>query len=454
MSNNNFIKKTCDYYGPGSVIYNKTHSIDVFFSNGLSELKTVCITLVSLDGAVAVKIKEIHDYFFNYEAIIDSYTFEKMKSEQSLEIHFDEIRFQIVELLKEISSKETFVKLEVENEKCQLIFYGKSKIKCVVFLVIDLKLTDPREIINEMANCITSLKEKHEYLLKEIHSLRREIATKDAAVKDICTKKNSLEKEFYQQLDSIYTVALKEQNVIEKKLNMEIQHLMKKVTRMLSHVERLDNEILLKHESDAQLLQGMQNMKLENEKNHSTINELKTEIIKLNSDKAKMEKDSLDLKWAIDQKNRLLEELEKKNGELEKDMKEATKIIAQKSQINDEIAKDLVQANQMLVNFNYHYDNISKECDNLKEQLQSKELIIEQQQSKLNNLCKEFTSYKKTYSQEEISKLKRQLEKANEKLRELEKQNREAVMLNNVLTKKLSATEFLENQNPNAFANM
>lgn len=45
-----------------------------------------------------------------------------------------------------------FLKCEVHDKKCTLVFYFKSKIKSIIYLTLDLMITNQREIYNEMIN--------------------------------------------------------------------------------------------------------------------------------------------------------------------------------------------------------------------------------------------------------------------------------------------------------------
>lgn len=43
-----------------------------------------------------------------------------------------------------------YLKCEVSGDVCSLIFYGRSKIKSLVFLTLDLLVTDQKEILSEL----------------------------------------------------------------------------------------------------------------------------------------------------------------------------------------------------------------------------------------------------------------------------------------------------------------
>lgn len=50
------------------------------------------------------------------------------------------------------------MRLESNDLKCTLIFYEKSKLKCLIFLVLELDATTQKDIVLEMTEMITNLK--------------------------------------------------------------------------------------------------------------------------------------------------------------------------------------------------------------------------------------------------------------------------------------------------------
>lgn len=50
------------------------------------------------------------------------------------------------------------LRLEVDDIKCKVVFYEKSRIKSLIFLTIDLLVTCEKEIITEMSSNISQLK--------------------------------------------------------------------------------------------------------------------------------------------------------------------------------------------------------------------------------------------------------------------------------------------------------
>ena len=49
---------------------------------------------------------EVDNYAFNYTGTVDTCAFERMKTEQSLEICFEELQAQLVNLLQEVQQEQ------------------------------------------------------------------------------------------------------------------------------------------------------------------------------------------------------------------------------------------------------------------------------------------------------------------------------------------------------------
>lgn len=50
------------------------------------------------------------------------------------------------------------MKVEANDSHCKVIFYEKSRIKALIFLTIDLTLTNQKELVDEMTISIAQLK--------------------------------------------------------------------------------------------------------------------------------------------------------------------------------------------------------------------------------------------------------------------------------------------------------
>lgn len=50
------------------------------------------------------------------------------------------------------------LKIEADEVRCKIIFYERSKIKSLIFLTLELVLTNQKEVIDEMSSNIHQLK--------------------------------------------------------------------------------------------------------------------------------------------------------------------------------------------------------------------------------------------------------------------------------------------------------
>lgn len=90
-----------------------------------------------------------------------------MRVNQNLDINFSEFKSNLLEMLQQFHNKELlgisynkifliivnffrFIKCEVYEDICSVIFYGRSKIKSLVFLTLDLNATSQKEILSEL----------------------------------------------------------------------------------------------------------------------------------------------------------------------------------------------------------------------------------------------------------------------------------------------------------------
>lgn len=106
-----------------NIIYNSTHCVDVLYSNGNYNQRNILFIIIKLENAVAssvpilitkllidvfqkFKLRDTTEYSFNFTIIIDRLTFDRMKQEQMLDISFEEFQPQIIELLKQTSTKQ------------------------------------------------------------------------------------------------------------------------------------------------------------------------------------------------------------------------------------------------------------------------------------------------------------------------------------------------------------
>ncbi|GJQ85942.1 hypothetical protein Trydic_g21790 [Trypoxylus dichotomus] len=428
-------------------VYGNCHTVDVLLSNGLSKSRNVLIDLIKKQQCLEVKLRDQNDFSFNYTASIDWLTFDRMKNEQHLEICFEEFYLQFIDLLKQTAVKELLLRLEQTNERCRMIFYEKSRIKSLIFLIVDLDCTDQKEIINEMATNIKLLRESNHEVSSELELARGRLKEKEMVLNTALISHHQVQKKFIEDIRSVESAFSFGIDKIERKINEKINNLSKQCNSLLTDINLVKNQHKYQENVYSQAIFQLEQFKRDNEKNYKIIDGFKSEIDVLNYQKTQDEKNLKEIKSSMASKDLEIERLKAENAELRKDMQEATRIIAQKTKTHDEIAKDLVQANTMLVNFNKQYDNVSKEVDYLQSIIKSKDKALESQSLQLKSVKDEFENYRKDCNVESLNNLQRELRKSQERIGELEKNNREAAKINGLLTKKLANGDLFDVRN-------
>lgn len=125
-----------------------------------------------------IKARDVNDYRFNYCVDVDEAVFAKIKRDQCLDIDFFELKTQILDLLRLTETTKMQVKQQrtrqlfliklyfrslrfvADEEKLTIMFYEKTKLKSLVFLSLDLHVTDQNDVIKEMMTNIQQLKVK------------------------------------------------------------------------------------------------------------------------------------------------------------------------------------------------------------------------------------------------------------------------------------------------------
>nr|XP_022904851.1 cilia- and flagella-associated protein 58-like [Onthophagus taurus] len=428
-------------------LYNQTHSIDVLNKNGNAEVKNVLIKISRFSQYLQIKLRDINDFSFNFTSSVDWSTFETMKSDQCLEICYEEFHTQLIELLKLTLRREMLLRVECNETTCKMIFYERSRIKSLIFLIIHFNLTNQKEIIDEMSLNITQLKEINHGVNSQISSLKNQINEQKVLLDTALTTNHHLEKRFFQDVKCIEETFMNNLMGIENIFSTKMDVMFRKHLKILKDVDILKRGSRFKETLYSQTLLDLDKTKGDNLKQFRLIEELRNEINTLSLNKNQKEKILGDQQHEIMTKMKEIDNLTSTLNELRRDNLEATKIIAQKDKTNDEIARDLVQANTMLVNFTNQNDFMCKEIDQLKKLVTAQEKTVEDQMGQLKYINKQFEEYKKMYNEEKLCQLRSDLFKAKDRLEELEKQNREAIKINTLLTKKLASGETFSNGN-------
>lgn len=319
------------------------------------------------------------------------------------------------------------VKLDADENKCRIIFYEKSRIKSLIFLILDLNPTEQKEIIDEMALSLFQVKETNKNLTSQMALLRKQIQDKDATLRNVSQNSLELEKHFAKQLQNAERTFLVIAGKFESSLSDKLQKMHLRHLKLLCDLERVKADNQLKCESSSRLVRSMQNLRLENEANQRTIGTLKLEMEKLNASQGKLRSENGDLRVEMMKREEAISELKREVASLKKDNQEAVLIIQQKNKTHDEIAKDLVQANSMIVNFNNHFDSMGKEIGRLKGELASREGQLKESKGEVERVKEEFSKYRNECKKEVLIKLREENTLAKVKIDELEKQLREAL---------------------------
>ncbi|XP_018565404.1 protein CHUP1, chloroplastic-like isoform X2 [Anoplophora glabripennis] len=419
----------------GICLYDKNHTIQVCDKNREVEERNLNITINNISDILQIKIRDPQDYCFNYTENIDLGDFEIIRLNQNLDINFNEFKYNLVEMLQQFQKKEMFLRCEISNQKCTLVFYCKSKIKSVIYLTIDLNLTNQKEIFSELLSNMQYIQETNEKLKKQLSTLRKSISEKDQEINNLIILKNDLEKRFQnnlKQLSELFNTKIEE---VQMLLISKIVSMKNRVVKSLKDVELLKREVNQKSESSKNLIKSLESLQLDANSNMALIHTLKKENSTLHATKFNQDRYISDLQKNLQEKDTAIVELRKKNNELQGDMEKVTLLLTQKKATIDELSKDLVQANQLLVNFNNHCDNKARQVEELQE-------AIVQQKTRTAELLKEFESYRASFNNEEKDKLKHELLLTSNKADELEKALRKANKINALLTEKVNNPSF------------
>ncbi|KAF5291782.1 hypothetical protein FQA39_LY14270 [Lamprigera yunnana] len=448
-SSSSFDRSDCS-----NVIYNNQHFVDVFYPNRQCMQKSVLIVIMTQASAFKMKVRDACQYSFNYTTVIDWMKFDIMRKEQSLDITFNEFQPQIIDLLNQTLNKHMQMRLEVGDGTCKVVFYEKSRLKSLIFLTVDLGLTNHKDVIDELSDNVSQLKNYNNALNSQLSVTKSQLFETESKLKISVSKSSILEKQFYKDLELIFQTFLSRIRNTETNISISLSKLTKRHQKLLVDLDLLKKDAYLKNESTARLLQSVQNLRLENERHQRIIVEIKSENENLKISNSNVEDSMKELKLGLSTKESTVELLQKQLDELRQDIQDATLIIAQKTKTNDEIGKDLLEANRLLVNFNSQYDMICGEVEDLKERIVCKDEVIKEQVAQIERLNNEYKNYCGMYNSEGMTDLKVELRHAKQRIEELEKQNKDAIKLNGLLTKKLSNGENYEPRNVNiAYSN-
>ncbi|KAK9874433.1 hypothetical protein WA026_002773 [Henosepilachna vigintioctopunctata] len=389
-----------------------------------------------------MKLRDTNCFLFNYTSLIYKNTFQLMKKEQSLDIDFDEFETHLLDMLLSNSNNEMLLRCELypDESKCCLVFYEKSRIKSLIFLTIEMLLTNQKELFEEMENSMRLLQETNRNLTRQLNSIGEKLKHKENQIIEHGVFAKELEQKFMEDMQNVNKVFLYSLRQCESTLTEKVLVVSGKLVKLLGDINIVKNESNLKSESSARLLQSMENLRIENFENVSVINKLKADCTSYEKIIRDLENDVIKLSQLNDENNKKIVDLQNKVEEYRKDLENSAVVIAKKSELYNELKQDMEQANQVIRNYNKHYDIKAEEVDELKELIKCKDNLIKEQIFQNNQLFKEYHEYKVNFNSEELDKLLMEISEAKIKIETLEKEKREIAKLNGLLTKKLSST--------------
>lgn len=88
------------------------------------------------------------------------------------------------------------LRLEAEDTICKIVFYEKSRIKSLIFLTIDLLLTNEKDVIYEMSTYIQELKETNKNLSQQLSLYNAQVHEKDSQLNVALSKNKDLATKF------------------------------------------------------------------------------------------------------------------------------------------------------------------------------------------------------------------------------------------------------------------
>lgn len=205
-----------------------------------------------------------------------------------------------------------FLKCERGSNGCQLIFYGKSRIKSIIFLSIDLQTTNQKEIFDEMNNNIVELQNINRNLVSQLKLTKNMLQSKDNEIVQVCNSNKQLENRFVNDLQTLTYVFSTKLQECSTKLLTRILVLTQRLLKLVQDVEIIKTEAVLRANSGARLAQTLENLRVECVQHGLIINELKEENCNLKSAQLNYERNLTDLNNLIRNKEQEFSKLQEK----------------------------------------------------------------------------------------------------------------------------------------------
>ncbi|KAL1501222.1 hypothetical protein ABEB36_006589 [Hypothenemus hampei] len=429
--------------GNGVSLYSGHHLIPIYKRTGFCEERKLSIDIFDFGDQLEIKLRDLSEYSFNYTEYINLNDFEVMRIKQSLDINYPEFKTNIVDLLHQFVQKEMFLKCQMNDVGCTLIFFTKTKIKSIVYLTLDLHVTDQKKIIAEMYKEMNNLQDVNEKLQKQLVKAHKVVENKESQILDLEITRNLILDQFFKNLQQIEKIFSTKLTQTQASVMNRISSHKTQISKLHRNLEILKQQHTLKRDSSDRLIRTMESLKLENMENAKSIEDLQKEIASLNILKVSLERNVEDLKRSLENVEISNKNLERNKSKLEKDLETLSIVVTQKESKISELSKDLVQANNMLVQFNSHFDTKVQQVEELQEALRLKEKLLNEQKCQTQELLKTFEEYKAKCNIEKFKSLEQQLFSSEKRIQDLEEEIRKLNKINAILTQKLSHGYFV-----------
>ncbi|CAG9772759.1 unnamed protein product [Ceutorhynchus assimilis] len=418
-------------------LYNDKIIIPIVQRNDHTEDRHLNISILEVADKLQIKIRDLTDYSFNYSDTVGLADFELIRCAQSLDINFSEFKANIIDMLHQYQKKEMYLKCQISDNKCTLVFYMKSKIKNMVYLTLDLQKTNETEIIAEIHAEKQEAQELIRKLEKQLGKTKKLVEEKDFEIQDIEKARKLMLEQFCKNLRYIESWSTSKLVQIQNQVLTKITALSKKINILQTNIEILKQENNLKAVSSDRLMKTMENLRVENMESNRLNEKLKKENGALNILRCSLERNVADMKKTVDELQSVNRNMERKQIELEKDLGKLSIIVTQKESKINELSKDVVQANNMLVQFNSCFDEKAQQLNELQKSIVSRDRIINEQKLQNNQVLIAFEEYKREFSAERFGALEKDLLMSRRKIDELEEEMRKINKINALLTHKI-----------------
>ncbi|XP_048521719.1 spindle assembly abnormal protein 6 homolog [Dendroctonus ponderosae] len=423
-------------------LYNGNHLIPVFLRNCYSEEKNLSINIFDFGDKLQIKLRDLAEYSFNYMENLEMGDFETLRINQCLDVNFTEFKTNFVDMLYQFQRKEMFLKCQISDKLCSLIFFTKSKIKDIVYLTLDLHMTDQKEIIAEMHSEMHDLQDTNGRLQKQLSKAQKTVRDKELEVSDLDATRKLMLNQFCKNIEQIEKLSISKLTHIQNQVINKITAFKSQVSELERKINVLKQENHLKVDSSDRLMKTMENLRLENMGYNTTIEDLRRENRSLNHLRVTLERNVADLKHSLDDVQNNYRAIEKKKFELENDLKQLSIIVTEKDSKISELSKDLVQANNMLVQFNNRFDVKVQQFEDLQQTLSAKEILLQEQKHQSEQILNSFENYKGIYNNDKFETLKLEASISNQRVQELEGEIRKLNKINAILTQKVGEKYF------------